>query len=323
MKAAMRRWAVGLAAVGTTVGLLAATGGAAQAAAAKRAPAARAGAHSTATKHVGSFGAVDGITNGNLLSYSVQSATFTSPSGSQVGGSVFCPTGTHVMGGGVFISGSDLSDNVNTSEPNGTTAWTGFVNNSSGFSTSFTVSAECAKAPKGYHIVASTATDNPAGSQTTNILAECPVGDRVLGGGGRLSSFDPNVAINSSLPEKIKVGTVQRYFWRVDANNASASDDTATAFAVCGKKISGYHLVTGTSVTNAAFTETPAGVGCPVVNSLQTLAMGGGVFSSSGSTLTSINSTAPSSSSGTGWQDFENNGSSSSSSITPYVVCAL
>ena len=45
-----------------------------------------------------------------LRSYQqVVSATLTDPAGAQFGGSVACPAGTHVVGGGAVIAGSDLS----------------------------------------------------------------------------------------------------------------------------------------------------------------------------------------------------------------------
>lgn len=324
----MKRWIPPLlAAGGVTVGLLSAAG-AAQAAVGKQAPAARPGTHGVASKSTGAFRAVPGITNGNLLNYSVVSAPFTANSGMQTGGTVSCPSGTVVLGGGVFISQSDLTDNVNTSSPAGTpegpstTAWQGFIDNSSGRTTDFTVYAECATAPVGYTIVSNSA-DNPAGTQTDGVLATCPAGTKVLGGGGLLTSGETPVAINSSLPVSQKVGTVTTYSWRIDANNASSSDNDAMSYAVCGKKVSGYKLVHGRAVANPAGTETFASAGCPVVNGTQTVPTGGGVYSTSLSTLTNINSTYPNPVSITGWGDFENNGAGKAATITPYAVCAL
>jgi hypothetical protein len=314
--------AAGWAAVVLTVGMLAATDGAAQAASGTHATVARIGTRVTASKHIGAFPAVAGITTGSLQSYSVQSADSTVASGTQWGVTVTCPTGTVVVGGGVYMNGSDLSDNINTSSPVGTNAWQGFVNNSSGVSSNFTVYAVCAKAPRGYRIVHSALVDNPTGTQTSDIMATCPAGSKVLGGGGVLNSFDPNVALNSSFPVKSKAGTVTKYSWRIDANNASGGDSGATSFAICGKRVSGYRMVIGTGGLNPAGEETPAFVSCPLVNGHQTLIMGGGVESSSPSTLTSINSTYPVSNN-IQWGAFENNGSGGNPTITPFVVCAL
>jgi hypothetical protein len=228
-----------------------------------------------------------------------------------------------VLGGGVQVKSGGLGEDVNTSSPLGgtsTTAWQAYVNNTTGSSADYIVTAQCAKAPKGYKIVSSPGVDNPAGTQTRNVLVTCPAGTKVLGGGGVLESADPAVNLNDSFPVKVKVGRVTHYGWRIDANNASSQDNIgAISYAVCGN-VSGYRLVQGAAVTNPALSDTFVGVTCPFVNGVAEVAVGGGVVSNSGSTFTNIESTFADAGS---WVNYENNGSIGSAEITPLVTCAL
>jgi hypothetical protein len=223
------------------------------------------------------------------------------------------------------VAVDNLGTNVNTSSPlggTGKTGWQVYINNASGSSTNFDIEAECAKAPKSYTIVSSADIDNPAGTQTKDIVATCPTDAKVLGGGGVLESADTSVNLNDSFPIKVKAGRVTHYGWRIDANNASSGDNRgAIAYAICGKKVAGYKLVQGATVTNPALSLTGAKVNCPLANGVQTVAMGGGVASNSGSTLANL--ATGYTVTGSDWEVIENNGSTVSSVITPYVTCAL
>ena len=243
--------------------------------------------------------------------YKLVSATFTAGTGGQTNGSVTCPlTSTGVarvpLGGGVYLSSSDLSANINSSYPSGT-RWVADVNNNSGFDTAFSVWAVCGKAPRGYSVVTASF-PNPAGGQTTNNTVACPTGTKVLGGGGNSSSLDLAVNINSTLP----LGNG----WAIDMNNGSASPASLDIYAVCGKVSSRalYSIVTGAYVINSAGSETSAFVPCPAGQS----AVGGGGLSSSTETAVNMNSSWPS---GGGWEVSENNATPSDYPLTPYAVC--
>ena len=243
--------------------------------------------------------------------YELVSATFTAATGVQTIGAVTCPiTITGVarvpLGGGVYISSTDLSANINSSYPSGRD-WVADVNNASGFDTAFSVWAVCGKAPKGYTVVSATF-PNPAGGQSYNITVTCPTGTKVLGGGGISSSLDLAVNINSSIP--------QDNGWAIAMNNESTSSESFNIYAVCAKVFyrTAYSIVTGAHVTNTAGTETSWYVPCPAGES----AVGGGGLSSSTSTAVNMNSSWPSHG---GWEVSENNATYVDELLTPYVVC--
>lgn len=74
----------------------------------------------------------------------VVSSILGNPADSQTMGTVSCPVGESVLGGGV---GGDLTSpgqNINSSQPSGSHEWLVYVNNSSGTATSFYVYATCA-----------------------------------------------------------------------------------------------------------------------------------------------------------------------------------
>jgi hypothetical protein len=80
------------------------------------------------------------------------SAPLSAPAGVQTRGWVSCPAGTVVWSGGVLISSSDLSANINSSFPVGSTGWAADVDNGSPFATTFQVAAICAAALPQYTI---------------------------------------------------------------------------------------------------------------------------------------------------------------------------
>ncbi len=269
-------------------------------------------AHLAAPAAAGAGKQALGIQAATPSGYVIKTASFTATNGQQSFGSVTCPAtkkgvAREPLGGGVVITSNSLSANVNSSYPS-STSWDAYVSNNSGADTSFTVYAICAKPHKHYQVVANS-TDNPSGAQSSASVS-CPSGTKVTGGGGLNSSFDVAVNINTSIP----TGNG----WRVDANNASASDNTLTVYAVCSASwpsTTGYNIAVGPTVTNSAGTETEATVSCASGQSV----LGGGGFSSSGSTAVNMNSTFPF----TGeWAVFENNATASDSTITAYAICA-
>jgi hypothetical protein len=229
---------------------------------------------------------------------------FTAANGVQTRGVATCPGTKQPAGGGALTQSSNLNANINSSFPSAS-GWIADVNNNSGSDTTFFVYAVCAPHNLHYTVVVNSVTD-PAFSQTTG-FATCPAHTFVRGGGALSSSGSVLVNINSTL--------TAGNGWRVDGNNATGSGTTLTVFAVCANKPAGYTVVFGSSVTNAAGTETPATVACPAGSPFQ---LGGGGVSSSGSTAVNMNSTLPTSS---GWEVFENNASGSDTSISAQAIC--
>jgi hypothetical protein len=76
--------------------------------------------------------AVCGKINVTKKHYSVQvSSDVDNPSGAETFVDVACPAGIPVLGGGVLASSFDLTVDVNTTVPDGTSAWEAYVNNGS------------------------------------------------------------------------------------------------------------------------------------------------------------------------------------------------
>ena len=237
--------------------------------------------------------------------YKIVTGSFTATAGTQTRGIVTCP-GTKVPagGGGVIIS-SDLNANINSSFPSGQ-SWIVDVNNATNLETGFTVNVICIANNGDYQTVTNSAT-NPAGSQT-ELTATCPTGKVPLGGGALSDSANTAVNINSDFP--------QGRGWRVDMNNNMLSDTTYTVVAVCRKKPTGYSVNNSGVISNPANTETHGTEACPGTS----VAIGGGELSGSASVLVNQNSSY--NLSNTGWQTYENNASTTPTSLTTYAVCA-
>lgn len=164
-------------------------------------------------------------------SWSIVSGTAVdNPAGAQNTATVSCPTGTKVMGGGVFASSGSTSVNINSTLPLGSGkgkkasyGWRGDVNNASTGDDTITAQAVCGRAA-GYSIVTGTPVLVNAGSQTGAAVA-CPSPAVPLGGGGFSSSGSPLVDLNSSLP--LSNG------WEVYEDNNSTGASSITAYAVC------------------------------------------------------------------------------------------
>ena len=234
----------------------------------------------------------------------VNSGALTSGANVQTHGSVACPSGKVPLGGGVFYSSGSVLANINSSYPTAT-GWAADVNNGSTSASSFTVYAVCAKKPKKYALITGTSAVVNAGTQVSNITATCPAG-RAMSGGLFSNTSSVLANVNSSLPTKTG--------WRIDANNASASAETVTAYLLCGN-LAKYHFVTGTATTNNAGVQTGSTTLCG-----HGVSVGGGAFSSSGSTLVSINTTYPNSTGS--WETFMNNDSTAAQTFETYAVCS-
>lgn len=240
--------------------------------------------------------------------HQVVSDLLTDPAGTQVSGTASCPTGNRLVGGGAIISSNSLAENLNASVPlTDGRSWQVFVNNASSADGTFRVYADCVtKAAGSYKVVVGTGVDNPTGAQTT-VSVTCPGTTVPYGGGGFASSGSTAVNLNSSIP--LSNG------WRVDVNNASAGDDTATAYAICANRPTGYRQIVGPATTLTAGTQGSSVATCTG----GTTVLGGGGFSSSGSTAVELNSTAPSGSAA--WISYVSNSSTGSNTVTSYAVC--
>ena len=191
------------------------------------------------------------------------------PSSFDYGGQLACPTGTVVWGGGVNqdVFGADASgDTIETSAPDGSGAWRVRVNDTGPYEAQFFIGAICAKKPKTYKI-AFRSVDNPAGAQT-GATAKCPSGTVVFSGGALSTSDSSAVQLDAAWPNTPTT-------FRARMLNGTASDETVTAFAVCGTRPAGYSIKRST-VSVAAGAYAYAGPECPSTSAI----IGGGVTAS-------------------------------------------
>jgi len=108
----------------------------------------------------------------------------------------------------------------------------------SGSDTVFAAWVECATQPSNNAVVTSAAVDNPPGAQT-DVVAACPKGTVVYGGGSYSNSGQNTVGVNSTHPSVAG----KSYSWSVDMDDASSADAGVTVDAVCGHKLLKYALV--------------------------------------------------------------------------------
>jgi hypothetical protein len=173
-----------------------------------------------------------------------------------------------------------------------------------------TGAAAAVKKPAGYSIASATYA-LPNGAQTPGSIT-CPVKKGAqtvpLSGGALLQTDSLDASINSSFPTA--------HGWSVDVNNTSGAASQFTVYAVCAKKPKGYVQKQGTSVINPAGSISETNFSCPNGDQLS----GGGVISSSTSTLVSLSSSYPVTE--TTWSILLNNFSSSNATLRMVVVCA-
>jgi hypothetical protein len=221
--------------------------------------------------------------------------------------SVKCPKPTKPIGGGAFVDSTSTLANVNTSYPIGNRSWAVDVNNASGDYTTIHAWAVCVARPSGKFTVASATFANPANTQTQGIV-NCPSGV-VVGGGAFSNGSTMNVNINSMFP-------LGQSSWRADMNNGSGDDEVLYVYAVCRNEApKGYSVQVGAAVVNPPSTQTRVSVACPGAS----VPLSGGVYSTSGALTVNMNESIPS---GQSWLSYENNGSLSSTTATPYAICA-
>ena len=166
----------------------------------------------------------------------VSSGLVSAPPGSSSSGAfATCPAGTVVWGGGVgFSVEPSQSLSVNTSSPNGSSGWEGWVNNTGTTAERFMADAICADKPAGYKIV-SREVANPAGTQA-HATATCPSPDVLLGGGALSTADEAAAVLTSAWPS-----TSAKFTGYLDNGTAFASN--LIVDAVCGHKPVGYKIV--------------------------------------------------------------------------------
>jgi hypothetical protein len=166
----------------------------------------------------------------------VSSGLVSAPKGTASSGAfATCPAGTVVWGGGVaFSNANGPSLTVNTSSPNGSSGWEGWVNNTGDTTLQFSADAICADKPAGYKIV-SREVSSPPGTQS-HATATCPAPDVLLGGGALATTDEAADVLTSAWP-----ATSAKFTGYLD--NGATSVANIIVDAVCGHKPAGYKIV--------------------------------------------------------------------------------
>ncbi|GAA1883045.1 hypothetical protein [Lapillicoccus jejuensis] len=224
----------------------------------------------------------------------------------QTTGSVACPAGTHVLGGGAVLSLSDLSLDLAGSVPlPGGAGWQARVSNRTGGGWEFAVFAICASGIRGYRL-SSNSVLNRAGTRTV-LTATCPAGTVPLGGGGETRSSEAGASLGGIFP--VDGG------WRAVVTNRAVPHPQARAVAVCGEAPSGYVVVQGPRQVAPAGSSTLGAIRCPA--GLGYLA--GGVRVWPASPDVTVSGTFPQDDR---WRVEVASSSDGASSLHPSVVCA-
>ncbi len=183
------------------------------------------------------------------------------------GGQVSCPAGTVVWGGGTAVQGvGGPTESINTSAPNGPTAWRARVNNTGVSAQQFGIDAICAKQPKGYTTTFAQI-GNPQHTQAS-ATATCPAKTVLLSGGVLSTSDSALAAVTSAFP----AGSTK---FTAFVNNGTGVNEVLNVFAICAQKPAGYKIVrtSGTTMPSGNPVAIVGGASCPTGTSV----IGGGV----------------------------------------------
>lgn len=168
-------------------------------------------------------------------------------------GTVFCPTGTVPLGGGVIVLSADPLISVNSSFP-AQGGWFADVNNASANDTMIRATVVCAAKPAHYKVVTRLGLANPAATHTT-VAATCPTGTKPLSGGAASNSESLFVNLSSTAPTGTRA-------WQISENNATGTDHLVSVVAVCAS-VKGYAVMHGPAVSVPGNSTASLAVNCP------------------------------------------------------------
>ena len=125
---------------------------------------------------------------------------------------------------GANVRSTSFKADLAESYPVGTEGWAADVNNGTGAAFPFTVWVVCGTQPTGYTLVESPFQIDLPPNGTTLLSQACPLGTKVLGGGGSTDTMSTSLAIASTYPSKKLIGTRTQYSWNVVFDNTMATD---------------------------------------------------------------------------------------------------
>jgi hypothetical protein len=244
--------------------------------------------------------------------YTVVTSTFTAFAGAQDADQTNCPGTEQPVGGGAFVSSSDLLVNLNRSYP-WSHSWIVSVGNASASSTPVTAYVICMAHSASYKVVQSAAASVSPDSVNSQ-AAVCPAHTVVTGGGAFSGSAATDVNINSTVPNTFAGG---RTGWRVAMASSDPSSVSFTVYAVCRPKPVGYSIQWGLNQQLQPYSEGKAIVTCPGAS----VPIGGGGFTgySTPDAWITMNSSSPY---GQSWVVYENNNENVVRSFDAAAICA-
>lgn len=192
---------------------------------------------------LGSAGASAATTGGNLTYPTPHTQALPDDSGSGAGvtsDSVNCPTGSHPVGGGIRIDGSDpgLDLEVHASAPT-TTGWRTAGNNNAGLTAHMKTFVVCAKGT--YLYPHKTVTIKPGASKTLKV--SCPAGSQVIGGGVTIVGGDHADEVRASEPaDGADADHAIGDAWFGAAGNGSSVKVHMTVRAICDGSSATYKI---------------------------------------------------------------------------------
>jgi hypothetical protein len=244
--------------------------------------------------------------------YTLVTDNFTAFAGSQDADTAWCPGTEQPVGGGAFISSSDLQANINRSYPD-TGEWTVSISNASATPTPATVYAICMAHSASEQIVAS-APASVSPYSVNSQAVECPAHTSVTGGGAYSASPATDVYMNSTVPDTFAGG---RTGWRVGMASSDPSTVSFTVYAVCRPKPLGYSIQWSPVQLLGPYSEGSAIATCPGAS----VPIGGGGLTdyNTQDAWVAMNTSRPY---GQSWVVYENNGENINHGLSAAVICA-
>jgi hypothetical protein len=144
--------------------------------------------------------AVVGICAKTPAGYTTQFTVVDNPPMTQVSAVATCPTGTVLLGGGVFSTSDSVNAFATSAFPRGPHAYAGSMWNGTARDERLDVLAICGARPPRYTIVRSSETLNVAANTDIAADALCPSGTSLIGGGVQVMNARPTVSLGGSMP---------------------------------------------------------------------------------------------------------------------------
>jgi hypothetical protein len=145
--------------------------------------------------------AVVGVCANAPHGYTTTFAAVDNPPMTQVSDVATCPTGTVLLGGGVFSTSDSVNAFATSAFPRGSHAYAGSMWNGTARDEKFDVFAICGAKPPKYTIVRSPETLTVGAGTDIASSAECPPGTSLISAGVSVATPRPTVSIGAMLPE--------------------------------------------------------------------------------------------------------------------------